>query len=140
MNALGYTLADQTDRYEEAKVLIEKALKIEPEQAHILDSSGWVAYKLNDFATAIEYLQKAYDASPEAEIAAHLAEVLWESGETEKAIGLLKESFSKDDKNPVLNKVIERYELDISSLHILPRESGRDVKKASLNRSKAESI
>ena len=121
-------------------MLIEKALKIEPEQAHILDSMGWVAYKLNDFATAIEYLQKAYDASPEAEIAAHLAEVLWESGETEKAIGLLKESFSKDDKNPVLNKVIERYELDISSLHILPSESGRDVKKASLNRSKAESI
>ncbi len=140
LNALGYTLADQTDRYEEAKVLIEKALKIEPEQAHILDSMGWVAYKLNDFATAIEYLQKAYDASPEAEIAAHLAEVLWESGETEKAIGLLKESFSKDDKNPVLNKVIERYELDISSLHILPSESGRDVKEASLNRSQAESI
>ncbi len=140
LNALGYTLADQTDRYEEAKGLIEKALKIEPDQAHILDSMGWVAYKLKDFSTAIEYLQKAYEASPEAEIAAHLAEVLWESGETEKAIGLLKESFSKDDKNPVLNKVIERYELDISSFNILLEEFGRDAKYAILSRSYVESI
>lgn len=140
LNALGYTLADQTDRYEEAKGLIEKALKIEPDQAHILDSMGWVAYKLNDFSTAIEYLQKAYDSSPEAEIAAHLAEVLLESGETEKAIGLLKESFSKDDKNPVLNKVIERYELDISSLDILPAEFNRDANEVSLARSQTESI
>jgi len=129
LNALGYTLADQTDRFEEAKELIAKALEIEPKQAHILDSMGWVAYKLNDFPAAIDYLQKAYEASPEAEIAAHLAEVLWESGDTEKAIGLLKESFSKDNKNPVLNKVIERYELDISSW-----EFSRKTQEASLLR------
>ena len=109
LNALGYTLADQTDRYEEAKVLITKALVLRPDDAHILDSMGWVAYRLQDYETAIEFLQKAYDASPEAEVAAHLGEVLWESGEQEKAHEVFKRSFSEDSDNPVLNAVIERY-------------------------------
>jgi len=115
LNALGYTLADQTDRYEEAKVLIVKALALRPNDAHILDSMGWVSYRLNDYETAIEFLQKAYDASPEAEVAAHLGEVLWESGEREKASAVFRKSFADESDNPVLNKVIERYGIQLDS-------------------------
>jgi len=113
LNALGYTLADQTDRYQEAKELIVRALELRPDDAHILDSMGWVSYRLNDFETAIEFLQKAYDASPEAEVAAHLGEVLWESGEREKANEIFRKSFLEDNDNPILNNVIERYGIQI---------------------------
>jgi len=113
LNALGYTLADQTDRYEEAKEFIVKALALRPNDAHILDSMGWVSYRLNDFETAIEYLQKAYDASPEAEVAAHLGEVLWESGDIEKANAIFRKSFAEESDNPILNKVIERYGIQL---------------------------
>ncbi|MFT6406913.1 MAG: tetratricopeptide (TPR) repeat protein [Arenicella sp.] len=109
LNALGYTLADQTDRYEEARELIVKALALRPNDAHILDSMGWVSYRLKDFDTAIAFLKKAYDASPEAEVAAHLGEVLWESGEQEQARAVLLKSYAEESDNPVLNKVIERY-------------------------------
>jgi len=115
LNALGYTLADQTDRLEEARDLIAQALAIEPEQAHILDSMGWVTYRLKDLPGAIILLQKAYEASPQAEIAAHLAEVLIESGQTEKASTVIKESYALDRDNPILNKVIERYGIDVDA-------------------------
>jgi len=75
LNALGYTLADQTQRYEEARVLIAKALEFRPDAAHILDSMGWVLYRQEDYEQSIEFLQKAYDAAKEVEIAAHLGEV-----------------------------------------------------------------
>lgn len=113
LNALGYTLADQTDRYEEAKVLIARALALRPNDAHILDSMGWVSYRLNDFETAIAFLQKAYEASPEAEVAAHLGEVLWESGDQEKASAIFRKSFADENDNPILNKVIERYGIQL---------------------------
>ena len=109
LNALGYTLADQTDRYQEAKELIGKALTLRPNDGHILDSMGWVLYRLKDFEASIEFLEKAYEASPEAEVAAHLGEVLWESGEREKASAVFLKSFEAESNNPILNKVIERY-------------------------------
>lgn len=116
LNAYGYTLADQTERYDEAKELIAKALELRPNDAHILDSMGWVLYRLKDLEGAIEYLQKAYDASPETEIAAHLGEVLWESGQQDKARALWGESFSEDDANSVLNETLKRYGVDLSSV------------------------
>lgn len=109
LNALGYTLADQTDRYEEARTLIEKALALRPQDAHILDSMGWVSYRLNDLDTAVEYLQKAYDVSPEIEIAAHLGEVLWEAGSKQEANLVWKKSYEEDADNPVLNETLKRY-------------------------------
>lgn len=113
LNALGYTLADQTNRFEEAKELIAKALALRPNDAHILDSWGWVSYKLNDFETAIEYLKRAYDASPEAEVAAHLGEVLWVSGDQEEAISIWQEGFSEDPVNPVLNATLKKFSVDL---------------------------
>jgi len=116
LNALGYTLADQTQRYEEARDLIEKALELRPKDAHILDSMGWVSYRLNDMEVAIEYLKKAYEASPEAEIAAHFGEVLWESGDTEEAISVWKGSYSEDAQSPILNETLKRYDVNFPEL------------------------
>ncbi|MFT5571424.1 MAG: tetratricopeptide (TPR) repeat protein [Cryomorphaceae bacterium] len=109
LNALGYTLADQTDRYAEALEYIERALAVRPNDAHILDSRGWVAYRMGDFATAVEFLERAFAANSQVEIAAHLGEVLWESGEQQKANQIWQESFAQDANNPILNKTLEKY-------------------------------
>lgn len=85
LNALGYTLADQTDRYQEALDYIQRALKLKPDSAAILDSMGWVLYRLGRHQEAIGYLQQAYAKLPDPEIAAHLGEVLWVSGDRQQA-------------------------------------------------------
>ncbi len=113
LNALGYTLADQTNRYQEAKELILQALELRPNQAHILDSMGWVFYRLDEFEQAVDFLQRAYDKAPEVEVAAHLGEVLWEKGEEERARIVWLEAFRADDKNPLLNKTLERYGINL---------------------------
>ena len=115
LNALGYTLADQTDRLVEARELIEKAYKLRPNDAHILDSMGWIAYQEKDYATAIEFLQRAFEASEEVEIAAHLGEVLWESGEKEKAKKIWLEWAERDGDNRLLVKTMERYGVMVDS-------------------------
>ncbi len=109
LNALGYTLADQTDRLTEARELIEKALELRPNDAHILDSMGWVAYRQRDFETAIEYLEKAYAASEEVEIATHLAEVLWEMGEQDRATEIWLSWIEKEAENKLLKETMARY-------------------------------
>jgi tetratricopeptide (TPR) repeat protein len=85
LNALGYSLADKTTRYAEAETYLLHALRVKPDEAVILDSYGWLKYKMGNFPVALEYLQKAYDKQPENEIAAHLAEVLWVSGKKDEA-------------------------------------------------------
>ncbi|MCW8905914.1 MAG: tetratricopeptide repeat protein [Sedimenticola sp.] len=85
LNALGYTLADQTDRHQEALDYIQRALKLKPDSAAILDSMGWVLYRLGRHQEAIGYLQQAYAKLPDPEIAAHLGEVLWVSGDRQQA-------------------------------------------------------
>jgi len=117
LNAFGYTLADQTDRLDEARELIAQALTLRPQDAHILDSMGWVAYRQNDLVVAMDFLQKAFDASPETEIGAHLGEVLWELGEHDKAKQIWQKSYNDDSQNPVLNETLERYgvQLDVST-------------------------
>lgn len=85
LNALGYTLADSTDRYEEAMGYIKKALEIRPDDPAILDSMGWVNYRLGNYAEAERYLRKALAILEDAEIASHLGEVLWARGQQEDA-------------------------------------------------------
>ncbi len=85
LNALGYTLVDKTDRYDEAEKYLVQALQLQPDEAVIIDSYGWLQYKRGNLQQALKYLQKAYDKQPENEIAAHLAEVLWMSGDRESA-------------------------------------------------------
>ena len=85
LNALGYTLADRTDRYEEALSLIERALEQKPESAAILDSMGWVLLKLNRLDDALPYFVNAWEKSQDHEIAAHYGELLWRLGREQEA-------------------------------------------------------
>lgn len=115
LNAYGYTLADQTKRYDEALALITRAIELRPKDAHILDSMGWILYRMDDKAKAIEFLEQAFAASPEIEIAAHLGEVVWESGEPERAREIWQQSFDTDQNNLLLNETLKRYGVDLTS-------------------------
>jgi tetratricopeptide (TPR) repeat protein len=108
LNALGYTLADRTDRYQEALAYIEQALAVLPDDAAVLDSMGWVQYRLGNHAKALEYLRRAYQANPDAEIAAHLSEVLWVNGQREEARRLWREALKKNPDSSHLLKLKEK--------------------------------
>lgn len=111
LNALGYTLADRTERYDEALDLIQRALAVEPADAAILDSMGWVKFRMGELETAREYLSKALTLVPDAEIAAHLGEVLWEMGDQQAAIELWEDYMKKFPAHPGLQKVMQRFGL-----------------------------
>ncbi len=85
MNALGYTLADRTERYDEAHRLIEGALALSPNDFYILDSMGWVLYRMGRLPEAVSYLEKARALRNDPEVAAHLGEVLWVMGRQQDA-------------------------------------------------------
>ncbi len=108
-NALGYTLADKTDRLTEALELIEKALALLPGDPFILDSLGWVHYRRGDLDLALEYLQLAMDQRPDAEIAAHLGEVLWQLGDKEQAITAWQNGRQNDPDNSILNDTMRKF-------------------------------
>ena len=100
LNALGYTLADQTDRYQEAHELIKKALSISPNDFYVLDSMGWVLYRLGKLDESITYLKRAKALRNDPEVAAHLAEVLWAKGERKAARDVFEAALkvAPDDK------------------------------------------
>jgi len=95
LNALGYTLLNKPDRYADAEKYLQQALRLEPDQAVIIDSYGWLQFKLGNTEKALDYLQQAYEKQQENEIAAHLAEVLWALGKKDEA----KKLFNKAIKN-----------------------------------------
>ena len=107
-NALGYSLADRNLRLSEARELIEKALNLAPEDAFIIDSMGWVLFRQGHIAEAVQYLRRAFAARPDAEIAAHLAEVLWVSGERAEAERIFKDGLDKNPGNDVLLNTLKR--------------------------------
>lgn len=118
LNALGYTLADRTDRYQEALSYLERALALLPNDPAVLDSMGWVQYRLGHYQEALSYLQRAYERQPDGEIAAHLIEVLWFSGRQDEARTIwrgVSEQYAKSNKDPMhddhLSKVKERFGL-----------------------------
>lgn len=104
LNALGYTLTDKTGRHQEAQALIEKALKLKPDDPAILDSMGWVHYHLKDLKLALQYLQRAYEIFPDPEIAAHLGTVQWEIGNHDDAINTWDEALKAHPQHPLLLK------------------------------------
>jgi len=112
-NALGYSLADRNMRLPEALQLIEKALQLAPDDAFILDSLGWVHFRLGDIKQAREYLQRAYGVRPDAEVAVHLAEVLWASGEQDAARKLLREVRAKEPTNALLKSTVTRLKIGL---------------------------
>ena len=107
-NALGYTLADQTDRYQEALELIEKALELKPNDPFIMDSMGWVQYRLGNHQLAIDYLERAFDIREDAEIAAHLGEVLWIVGDRQRAEAVWNRALEQAPANDVLLGTIRK--------------------------------
>lgn len=112
-NALGYSLADRNLRLPEAKALVERAINLLPDDPFILDSMGWVYYRMGDNARALSYLQRAYGLRPDAEIAIHLGEVLWASGEQEKARQLWRDVQRKDPGNEFLRTTLSRLEASL---------------------------
>jgi tetratricopeptide (TPR) repeat protein len=109
LNALGYTLADQTDRLEEAYAYISRAYSQAPDSAAILDSMGWVLYRLGKPEEALTYLRKAAKKLQDGEIAAHLGEVLWALGRREEARKVWREAQKFAPDNPTLKQTIERF-------------------------------
>ena len=85
LNAYGFTLADLTERYKEAYSLISAALKQKPGDPYILDSMGWVEFRLGNYTEAEDYLRRALEKRNDPEIASHLAEVLLAAGKTREA-------------------------------------------------------
>ena len=108
LNALGYTLADRTDRYQEALQYISKAYAQEPDDPAIVDSMGWVYFRLGDLDKAREYLQKAWEISKDSEIGAHYGEVLWIIGERDTAMQVWEVSRQANPDDPLLLEVINR--------------------------------
>ena len=109
LNALGYTLADRTDRYEEALALVERALALEPDEYHIVDSMGWVLYRLGRHEEAAEHLRRSYEGEPDPVVAAHLGEVLWVLGRHEEAREIWDSALDDAPDNEVLLETIERF-------------------------------
>ncbi len=107
-NALGYSFAERNTRLPEAKKLIERALELAPEDFFIIDSLGWVLYRQGDLKGAAAQLRRAYDGRPDAEIGAHLGEVLWAMGERVEADRVWKESLDSSPENETLLKTIKR--------------------------------
>ena len=108
LNALGYTLADRTERYDEALELITQALELGPDDFYILDSMGWVLYRLGRLEEAVEFLEKAREIRGDPEVAAHLGEVLWVMGDREAARDVWDSALKDTPNDKKLLDVIER--------------------------------
>ena len=112
-NALGYSLAERNQRLPEAKKLIQKALELSPGEPFITDSLGWVEFRLGNREEALRLLRGAYKSRPDPEIAAHLGEVLWASGQREEARKVWAEGRKRDSANDVLRETLARLRVDL---------------------------
>lgn len=110
LNALGYILSNHSTRYREALGYIRKALKLTPNDPAVIDSMGWVQYRLGQLQLARTYLERAFHASspPDAEIAAHLGEVLWKLGRHEQARKIWQQGLSQSPENPAIQATMKR--------------------------------
>jgi tetratricopeptide (TPR) repeat protein len=108
LNALGYTLADRTDRYDEAAKLIRKALDLDPESAAIIDSWGWVLYRQGKNDEALVQLERAYERLRDPEVASHIVQVLWALERHDDAETMLEDAELLFPDNELLKSVRER--------------------------------
>tara|TARA_R110000851_G_scaffold184194_1_gene333555 strand:+ start:1494 stop:3242 length:1749 start_codon:yes stop_codon:yes gene_type:complete len=108
LNALGYILTTRTDRLDEARDYIERALAIDPENPAILDSMGWVLYLQGNTDESLSYLSRAWEAYADPEVAAHYGEALWQTGNQEQARSIWREGFEQDPDHPILTETVER--------------------------------
>ncbi len=112
-NALGYSFADRNVRLQAAFDLISKANQIAPNDPYILDSLGWVEFRLGRLEQALKTLQRAYDIKADAEIAAHLGEVMWKMGRQDEAKKLWRTANDKDPKNETLRATLQRLQIKL---------------------------
>jgi len=112
-NALGYSLADRSLRLAEAKSLIEKAMKLAPGDPFIVDSMGWVEFRMGNREEALRWLRQAYGARPDTEIAAHLGEVLWAAGKRDEARRVWQDARGRDAANEVLKETLARLKVSL---------------------------
>ncbi|WP_300719951.1 tetratricopeptide repeat protein [Pseudomonas sp.] len=108
LNALGYTLADRTTRYAEANVLIQQAYDLNPQDPAVLDSLGWVNFRLGNLDEAERLLRQALDRFPDEEVAAHLGEVLWANGKQREAKQVWARFLKENPDSPLLRKTVLR--------------------------------
>ena len=108
LNALGYTLANRTQRLDEAYDYISRALALRPDDPAILDSMGWVLYKRGELEAARDYLRRAYDKFPDPEVAAHYGEVLWVLGAQHQARQVWRDALDSNPDAPHIREVMEK--------------------------------
>jgi len=109
LNALGYYLADSTTRYDEAEAYIKRALEISGENHFILDSYGWLQFRLGNYDEALSYIRRALEIQPDPEVSAHLGEILWVMGKRGEARRVWREAAAEDPDNKVLKEVMQRF-------------------------------
>jgi len=112
-NALGYSLAERNIRLDEARALIEKALTLAPDDPFIMDSMGWVLFRLGKLNEAEDLLRRAYALRPDPEIATHLGEVLWTKGQKEAAQQFWRDASKKDPQNDTLRSTLTRLHVSL---------------------------
>jgi Flp pilus assembly protein TadD len=112
-NALGYSLADRNVRLPEARELILKALEFAPGDPYISDSLAWVEYRSGNHAEALRILKKAFADKPDAEIAAHLGEVLWTLGQKDEAIAVWRQGMGINADNETLLETVRRFRVNL---------------------------
>jgi len=110
LNALGFTLADRNERIPEALGYIERALEVSPDDPTVIDSMGWVQYRMGNYEEAEQFLRKAFDILPDPEIAGHLSETIWVQGNRVEARDMLKEALKSDPENDYLRELEKRFE------------------------------
>jgi len=108
LNALGYSLSNRVGRYEEALTLVEKAFALKPNDPAIIDSLGWAQYRLGKLEEATKHLENAFKEFPDDEVAAHLIEVYWVSGEKNKARSVIKKFKKQLKETPKVDEAINR--------------------------------
>jgi tetratricopeptide (TPR) repeat protein len=107
-NALGYSYADRNIKLVDAKKYIEIALSISPNNHYIMDSMGWLHFRMGNIEIALQFIEKAYKIQKDPEIAAHLGEILWKMGKLKQAEKVWEESIKTHPSNTVLLETFER--------------------------------
>jgi len=110
LNAFGYALSNNTSRYHEARGYIEQALALRPDDNAILDSMGWVLYRLGEYDQAVDYLQRSYQLVADMEVAAHLGEVLWVMGDHDEARNIWQAVLELMPDNALILDLIRRFD------------------------------
>ena len=109
LNALGYTLADRGLRIDEAQKYVERAFELKPNDPAVMDSMGWIHFRLGNYAEAESYLRKALNLMDDAEIIGHLGELLWAQGNYEEARNLLREAMDRHSEDSYIQKLIKQF-------------------------------